>query len=156
MASITERLQGRVPVGVNYKIIDVTYKHKDDVFAFSTCDNCGHIISNIYTIAAEDGKKYDVGSECVVPLTNNALELSEAKRLMAAKKRFLKKLLTETKCITLHKYDGVKVFRFYKFIVNGWNVNAIGMGRYETYRAYIDRLNVPVINCIDTDQREGR
>ena len=150
MKTLTEQYRGNVPLGIKYKLVDVTYRHKDDEFAFSSCDNCGHLISNVYTIQSEDGKKYDVGSECVEAILGHSLELIEAKRLMSLKRRFLKKLLTETKSVTLHDCtNGGKSFRFYKLVTDKWNVNAIGYGNYERYKVYIDRLNVPVTDCGD-------
>jgi hypothetical protein len=98
MKTITEQYRGNIPLDTKYKIENVLYKNKDDL-CFCTCENCGHIISNVYVIKGENGKIYNVGSECVIPLTNDALDLKEWKIIVSGEKRFMKHILTECKTV---------------------------------------------------------
>ena len=98
MKTLTEQYKGNIPLDTKYKIETVLYADKESL-NYQQCENCGHIISNIYVIKGENGKIYNVGSECVIPLTNNALELKEWKRQVASDKRFMKHILTDCKTV---------------------------------------------------------
>jgi hypothetical protein len=161
--TLTEQYRGNIPLGKQYKLIEVYYKPKDiDIGYMTSCYNCGIIISNIYTIQDEEGNKYDVGSECVNAILGHSLELIEAKRKLASQARFIKALRTRATSITLHpkrKKIGEDYipdvtlgyrFRFYGFknkIQTTWDVNAIGQGDYASYKYIIDKLNIPVTIC---------
>jgi len=116
--TLTEKYQGNIPLDTKYHVHDIAIKDKDDTFGFSTCENCGHIISNIFIIKGENEKTYGVGSECVIPLTNNGLELQEWKRLLARKKKFIKYIATEAKTVIWSdKHDTAWA---YSVDVNSW------------------------------------
>ena len=138
--TLTEKYMGNVPVGISYKLIDISYSSRD-LGSFTTCDNCGLVISNQYFIESEDGKKYVVGSECVNAIINNSLELSEAKRKLARRARFYKMLKSQAKCIVKNE----DTFWAYKSQVDKWNSFFIGRGMWSSWQKEIEFLKLPII-----------
>jgi len=150
--TLTERYMGNMPVGVKYEIVGTDYRGKYGGMIYTTCDNCGRVITNVYFLKAENSDKiYSVGSECVKPLVGESYNLSEHKRLLSRKISFIKMMNTKVKSITLHNYGNRegKYFRVYGFVTNKWDVNALGTGDYEYMKKYIDMLNIPITDCSD-------
>jgi len=149
--TITERCMGNIPVGVKYDVVGIEYNGKYGGMVYTTCENCGRAITNIYIIQSENDPKktYQVGSECVKPLVGESPYLDEYKRLLASKIRFIKMMNTKAKSITPHNYKDSKDkdFRVYGFVTKEWDVRGLGKGDYNAMKMYIDMLDIPITDC---------
>ena len=121
----------------------------------TTCDNCGALLKNLYTIEGEKDKElYIVGSECVEAYTlMNPLEYAELKRTRAKHLRFVKEL-RKAKVILINEHDN---YWFYtsdnpespiiKKVLSGkWDSNWRGRGIYEgEIKDIIDGMDCPKV-----------
>lgn len=66
-------IQRSLPLNVNYTVIDKQYIPLVEGNG-CTCDNCGKLIANIATVANPDGKRFNIGFDCLETfLINNQL-----------------------------------------------------------------------------------
>jgi len=116
----------------------------------ATCDNCGAVIKNIYTIQGEDDKAdYIVGSECVIAYTClNPNDIKEAKRKFAKKQKFIRELkksglvLIDIKHNMFWFYEQPKnteSVRWQELLQGQWQRFWRGRGIYSLYKNNIDK-----------------
>lgn len=66
-------IQRALPLNVNYSVVDKKYIPLLEGGG-CTCDNCGKLIANIATVANPDGKRFNIGFDCLETfLINNQL-----------------------------------------------------------------------------------
>jgi hypothetical protein len=126
---------GNLPLDKKYKIVDFY------VNEYSQCENCGKVIKNIFVIQDEDGKQFEVGSECVKRFESlkPSYEL-EYKRRMSRLISFIKWIKTECKSIVFCKYtDGISCY-FYKREVQMWTGNCIYRCGYDYYKEQLRKF----------------
>ena len=136
--TLTEKYQGQVPLDTKYHIANIFHKESES-FDLSSCDNCGHVISNVFVIEGDNKKSYNVGSECVIPLTNNSLELKEWKRKLAQEKKFIKFHLKECKCGLRSKTHGTAFS--YRVDVEKWEHCWVYRFQWEKWEKFITKNN---------------
>ena len=112
-----EGVIGNLPLNEHYELVDSYYLKN----TFATCDNCGHVIRNVFTIKNSKGQTFDVGSECVERFQSlRPSEILEAKRILAIIRRFAK--WAEKNCKT-HIYNRYGSHWFYDRVVDEWESN---------------------------------
>lgn len=106
---------GNLPLDKKYELVDFCNLGDD----FTTCDNCGHIIKNVFTIK-NDIKEYVVGSECVENFKSlNPCAILELKRKVAKEKKFVN--FMNKKCKTIIIDSSGKGCWIYEKEITKWN-----------------------------------
>ena len=144
--NLNKARMGSLRVDQKYEAVSVD--HLDDV---TTCDNCGNIIRNLYTIKGTvDNKEYGVGSECVSTLTMlNPLASREMTRKLNRKLRFIRELKKSAVVIINPNDSGIGAsFWFYmkatpSLLKGEWSHNWKGRGSFEEYAKIIE--SVPAV-----------
>lgn len=139
-------IDGKLSITDKYEIKDIYIAGTGD-FDFRICENCGKIIKNIALVENQHGKVFEIGLDCAEVLSNLSnnysitdLQIKQAKKILARRRRFLKEL-KEAGSLIINLTDDV--FFFYKGVVSEWQVYYRGAGKYSFYKKLIDSLNIP-------------
>jgi hypothetical protein len=140
--------QGNLRIDQRYKIIDVEYNGKfSEALVGETCQNCGLFITNIAIVEGETDKQaYRIGLDCASTLTTiEPDEISQAKKLLARRTKFLKFLAIECKTIFKGKKD--EHTWAFKHNVEKWQATfTYRWFSFEKYRGLIEKYKIKVIN----------